>query len=83
MTWQNTRRASSIAFDYDGQLDHTTIGRQLGRLSRVHGDGWARSDLYDPLGRVFEVDLAARPASAGELTARRWREDAAVERGSL
>lgn len=45
---------SSVAFDYDGQLGSTAIGGQLGRLSRVRGDGWQRSELFDPLGRVFE-----------------------------
>jgi RHS repeat-associated protein len=48
---------SSVALDYDGQLDGTTVGGQLGRLTRVRGDGWARSALFDPLGRSYEQHI--------------------------
>jgi RHS repeat-associated protein len=45
--------ASNLIFDYDGQLGSSSVGGQLGRLSRVHGDGWERSALFDPLGRPY------------------------------
>jgi len=44
--------ASDLTFDYDGHLDAATAAGQLGRLSRVRGDGWARSTLFDALGRA-------------------------------
>jgi RHS repeat-associated protein len=52
-----TRTASGeddtvLQFDYDGQLDGTLAPGQLGRTTRVRGDGWQRTELYDALGRV-------------------------------
>jgi RHS repeat-associated protein len=44
----------TLSYDYDGHLGDSTIGGQLGRQSRVRGDGWERSELFDPLGRPFE-----------------------------
>lgn len=49
---------SSLAFDYDGQLDGATVAGQLGRLTRVRGNGWARSALFDPLGRSYEQHIS-------------------------
>jgi RHS repeat-associated protein len=46
--------SSNLSFDYDGQLDTTTVAGQLGRLTRVRGDGWERRELFDPLGRPYE-----------------------------
>lgn len=46
--------ASDLRFDYDGQLDGDTQPGQLGYLSRVRGDGWERSQLFDPLGRLHQ-----------------------------
>jgi YD repeat-containing protein len=45
---QVTRTASGhddsvLRFDYDGQLDGVTAPGQLGRTTRVRGDGWERS----------------------------------------
>lgn len=48
---------SNLAFDYDGQLDGGTARGQLGRLTRVRGDGWERSSLFDPLGRSYQEDI--------------------------
>jgi len=45
---------SDLLFDYDGELDGQTIGGQLGRLTRVRGEGWQRSTLFDPIGRPYE-----------------------------
>jgi hypothetical protein len=33
------------------------VGGRLGRLTRVRGDGWARSALFDPLGRSYEQHI--------------------------
>jgi YD repeat-containing protein len=49
--------ASEMSFDYDGQLGASTAPGQLGRLTRVRGDGWERSALFDPLGRAYEEHL--------------------------
>jgi RHS repeat-associated protein len=46
--------ASDLLFDYDGQVDHTTMPGQLGRLTRARGDGWERTALFDSLGRATE-----------------------------
>jgi RHS repeat-associated protein len=43
--------ARTVGFDHDGALDGTTQPGQLGRLSRVRGDGWERSAVFDALGR--------------------------------
>ena len=52
------QHASELRFDYDGQLDGATVAGQLGRLTRVRGDGWQRSTLFDPLGRAYEQHTA-------------------------
>jgi RHS repeat-associated protein len=44
---------ADLAFDYDGQLDGSTAAGQLGRLTCARGNGWARTQLFDPLGRVY------------------------------
>ena len=49
---------SNLHYDYDGQLDSSTVPGQLGRLSRVRGDGWERSELFDPLGRSYYQHIA-------------------------
>jgi RHS repeat-associated protein len=46
--------ASNLSFDYDGHLDGATVPGQLGRSTRSRGDGWERSQLFDPLGRAYE-----------------------------
>lgn len=46
---------TDLAFDYDGQRGNESVGGQLGRLTRVQGPGWERSQLFDPLGRIFET----------------------------
>jgi len=51
------KNASELSFDYDGQLGSTTQAGQLGRLTRVRGDGWERSSLFDALGRPYEQHL--------------------------
>ena len=48
---------SAVQFDYDGQLDGTTAPGQLGRTTRVRGDGWERTQLYDALGRADHEDV--------------------------
>ncbi|HEX3764220.1 MAG TPA: FG-GAP-like repeat-containing protein [Kofleriaceae bacterium] len=48
---------SVLQFDYDGELDGTTAPGQLGRTTRVRGDGWERTQLYDALGRVDHEDI--------------------------
>jgi RHS repeat-associated protein len=47
---------SVLQFDYDGELDGATTPGQLGRTTRVRGDGWERTELYDALGRVDHED---------------------------
>jgi len=49
---------SDLRFDYDGQVDGSTAPGQLGRLTRARGDGWARSELFDPLGRMYYRHVA-------------------------
>jgi RHS repeat-associated protein len=49
---------AQIGFDHDGVLGDTTVAGQLGRLSHVYGDGWERSELFDPLGRAYHQELA-------------------------
>jgi RHS repeat-associated protein len=44
---------ASLTFGYDGQLGASTKPGQLGRLTRVRGDGWERSELFDRLGRPY------------------------------
>ncbi len=60
---QVTRTASGrddsvLHFDYDGQLDGVTAPGQLGRTTRVRGDGWERSQLFDALGRAYHERIA-------------------------
>jgi RHS repeat-associated protein len=46
-----------ITYGYDGQLDSVgppTEPGQLGRLTRVRGDGWQRTQRFDPLGRATQ-----------------------------
>jgi hypothetical protein len=43
---------TDLELDYDGQLDDTIVPGQLGRLSRVRGDGWSRTTTFDALDRV-------------------------------
>jgi RHS repeat-associated protein len=45
--------ASTLAFDHDGSLGDTTVPGQLGRTTRMRGDGWERTELFDPLGRPY------------------------------
>ena len=76
------RDDSVLQFDYDGQLDGVTAPGQLGRTTRVRGDGWERSQLYDPLGRVYHEHTALtgwREATRD----RTFRADGAVARDTL
>lgn len=50
--------AAHLGFYYDGHINTTLSPGQLGRLSRVHGDGWERSALFDPLGRPYHEQIA-------------------------
>lgn len=73
---------SVLRFDYDGQLDGVTASGQLGRTTRVRGDGWERSQLYDALGRVTHEHTALtgwRHATHD----RTFRADGAVARDTL
>jgi RHS repeat-associated protein len=49
---------SHIRYDYDGRLGSTTEPGQLGRLTRVRGDGWERRALFDALGRTYEEHVS-------------------------
>ena len=51
LTAQAGTDGSAVAFAYDGQVGGTTAPGQLGRTSRVSGDGWQRTELFDALGR--------------------------------
>jgi RHS repeat-associated protein len=46
--------ATKLGYDHDGQLDGATLPGQLGRTTRVRGEGWQRTMLYDPLGRAYQ-----------------------------
>ena len=46
--------ATELGYDYDGKLDGATLPGQLGRTTRVRGDGWQRTMLYDALGRAYQ-----------------------------
>lgn len=44
---------TTTAYDYDGRVDGATLTGQLGHLTRVRGEGWERSELFDASDRSY------------------------------
>src|SRR6185295_8849048 len=69
--------APALAFDYDGEIDGGHLAGQLGHRTRVRGDGWRRTELFDALGRPTyqSVELTGWRSVTSEKT---YRADGSV-----
>src|SRR6185295_14805259 len=74
--------APALAFDYDGEIDGGHLAGQLGHRTRVRGDGWRRTELFDALGRPTyqQVELTGWRSVTSEKT---YRADGSVARDAI